>query len=149
MKKKITDRTGWKTHMQMNKNRIYKTALKFKNQRTNKSGIFKISNLNKQYCVKLGEKNKHSPRILVSLPQCLVRWTSTVLLSIRYRKINVQPWSSGKLQTRNCVSSFTSSGSAQWCNNTILNLTYTENTQLFGGKNRNIRHLQLNIPVFN
>jgi len=73
MKKKITDRTGWKTHMQMNKNRIYKTALKFKNQRTNKSGIFKISNLNKQYCVKLGEKNKHSPRILVSLPQCLVR----------------------------------------------------------------------------
>jgi hypothetical protein len=28
MKKKITERNEWKTHMQMDKNRIYKTALK-------------------------------------------------------------------------------------------------------------------------
>jgi hypothetical protein len=29
------------------------------------------------------------------------------------------------------------------------NFTHTENTQYFGGKNRYIRHLQSNMPVFN
>jgi hypothetical protein len=60
MKKKITDRTGWKTHMQMDENRIYKTAIKLETQRTNKSGIFIKSNFNKQYCVRLEEQNQQA-----------------------------------------------------------------------------------------